>query len=192
MYKPKKINLPIALDIGFIILSTDANIGRLKSTSRSIDLNYGKEIYRVCITNKKTSSAVLKDMKQICSTYRGQNTITSLINSGMKKGYKQWNILLMSGSWARPRLNEKYATFNKSEKDIFFPIAPDYNRNDMPIRLNNTFPEASLNGLCIHQSTFREVGEFSDEELNISKTWWMANAIVKNCSFKAILGAKIC
>lgn len=188
-----KLNIPQPLDVGFVILSPEPNIGRLKSTVRSIVRNYWKDIPLICVVPKKTPPSVLSEMKTICATSRGGDTITSLINTGIKKGHKQWNIVVMEGVWVRPHIHSKYANFHTSKKDIFFPIVPDYNRDGIPIRLNNTFIDATLNGLCLHQETFKEVGEFSsDDSMQLTKLKWAINADKTNCKFKAVLGVKIC
>lgn len=181
------------LDIGFVILSPEPNVGRLLSTVRSINKHYGEETPRICVVAKKTPPTVLTELKTVCPAVRGRDTITSLINIGMRKGHKEWNVVVMEGVWVRPRLNFKYANFLESSKDVFFPIVPDYDREGIPIRLNNTFVEATLNGLCIHQATHKEVGDFGDEEnIEFAKMMWAITAQEKGCKFKAVLGAKIC
>jgi hypothetical protein len=188
-----KLNIPKSFDVGFVILSPEPNIGRLKSTIRSIDRNYGKNTPRICAVAKKTPPSIINEMKTVCPTIRGGDTITSLINTGIKKGHKIWNIMVIEGVCVRPGLHSKYANFCTDRKDVFFPIVPDYDRNDMPVRLNNNFVTATLNGLCIHQDTFKEVGNFSDEDsINLTKLKWALNAQDCGCRFKAILGARIC
>ena len=182
-----------SLDVGFVILSPEANIAHLSSTIRSIDRNYGKDVPRICIVGKKTTTSTLEEMKKVCNTLRGKNTITSLINTGIKHGHKEWNIIVMAGVIMRARIQDKYSLFIINEKDVCFPIIPDYNREGIPIRLNNTFAESSLNGVCIHQKTFNEVGDFADEEsILLSRLEWAIKAKEKGCNFKAILGAKLC
>ena len=188
-----KLNIPIPLNVGFVILSPEPNIGRLKSTIRSIDRNYGKLTDRICVVAKKTPPSILNEMKTVCPTIRGRDTITSLINTGIKRGHKSWNIVVMEGVGVTPNLHTKYANFYLDDKDVFFPIVPDYDRNDLPVRLNNNFVTATLNGLCVHQETFKKVGDFSDEEsIDLTKLKWAINAQNYGCRFKAILGARIC
>lgn len=181
------------LDIGFVILSPEPNVGRLKSTIRSIDRNFGKSTPRLCVFAKKTPPSVIKEIKEICPALRGQDTITSLINIGISKGHKEWNIIVMEGVSVSANIQHKYAIFLKDEKDIFFPIVPDYDRDGIPTKLNNNFPEATLNGLCIHQNTFNKIGNFPNyDNFELSKLNWAMGAITNGCKFKAILGVRMC
>lgn len=178
--------------MGFVILSPEPNIGRLKSSVRSIIKNYGN-VPHICVVAKKTPPSVLNELKTVCPCVRGRDTITSLINTGIKKGCNNWNLIIMEGVWVQPHLNRKYANFMVDENDIFFPIIPDYNREGIPIKLNNGFVEAPLNGLCVHQTTFKKIGDMGDEDdIDFAKLMWAAQALSLGCKLKAILGAKIC
>lgn len=180
------------LDVGFIILSPEPNIGRLKATLRSIDRNYGNSS-RVCIFAKKTPPTVIKEIKAICPAFRGQDTVTSLINTGFSKGHKEWNVIIMEGVCLQSHIHNKYNNFLTDNKNVFFPIVPEYNREGLPIKLNNTFVDSTLNGLCIHQQTFQNVGKFADyESFELDKLDWAIRAQAYGCQFKAILGVRIC
>lgn len=179
------------LSFGFVIISPEHNIGRLQGTVRSIRNHYRNDQSIICVTDKDCTAAELKEMKAVCPTYRGKGTITSLLNTGIKKGHKEWNIFVMEGTWVQGGINNKYSTWMENEKDVFFPIVMDYNREMMPVKIYSTFEECTLNGLCIHQKWFKEIGDFSENPLEVSKKFWQWEALEKGGKFKAVLGAKI-
>lgn len=179
------------LSIGFIILSVDLNVARLKSTNNSIRAHFG-DASIVCVADKSVSAEEYKKAKDICNVYKGQNTVTSLINTGFKHAHKEWNVLIMEGTWVRPHFSKKYLNFVESEKDILFPVTVDYDVQGKPKHIYNTFWNCSLNGLMIHHKTFKEVGQLEDGDLENSRLIWAASAQEKNCKFKAILGVKLC
>jgi len=177
------------LDVGFIVISTEPNIVRLKSTKNSI-LKHYHHAPVICAVPKSTPAEDMKELKTICPVYRGKETITSLMNVGMKHADKEWNIFIMEGAWMRANLNKKYGYFHESEKDIFFPIVVDYDIQGKPVKIYDNFWDCSLNGIMIHKKTFKEVGEFTDDEE--ARLFWAAQAVEAGCKFKPILGAKIC
>lgn len=178
------------LSFGFVVLSPEHNIGRLQGTVRSIRNHY-RNTPVVCITDKGCSAAELKEMKEVCPTARGKGTITSLMNQAFKKGPKDWNIIVMEGTWVKSGLDQKYSYWIEHEHDVLFPIVVDYNRDMMPVKIYKDFHECTLNGLCINQKFFKEVGDFSENPLEVSKQFWQYGAIEKGGQFKAILGAKL-
>lgn len=129
-------------------------------------------------------------MNQICETIKGYDTITSLINVGMKKTKADWNAIVFAGSWVRSNIYRKFDLFVEKEKDILFPVVDG--------KIN--FTEGSMNGIIIHKDTFKEVGDFSTapmqksgcSDLELIKLFWSLQAIEKGCTFKAIIGMKIC
>lgn len=170
------------LDCGFVILCPDHSTKLVQLTARSIVNRYpGKPI--VCVTDNSANTQDMKDLKAICPSYKGKGTFTSLINLGMKHAPAEWNFIIMAGSAMRPKLDQRFSYFIDSEKDILFPIADN--------RAN--FVDATLNGLFIHRKTFKEVGNWSENNpLEICKMMWALEAIEKGCKFKAIAGSKIC
>lgn len=179
---------PHPLEVGFVILSIEQNLEHIKCSIRSINRHYGDKTPRLCVIGAKSPISFYKECKALCPTVvRGKSTVASLVNAGMKKGHKTWNILLLAGSRIKPGLAHKYAVFYKDEKDIFFPILPKYNKEGIPVQLNDNFCSASLNGLCIHRDTFMSVGEFEYDDLDMSKTMWGGLALMYGCNFKAIL-----
>lgn len=173
-------------DFGFVIIATENNVPLINSTVNSIKFRYNSDI--IC--------AIPKDFKNPdgieCKTCYGKNTITSLINSGFKNGHNKWNCLVVAGAFMRIGINKKYSNFMKSEKDILYPIVCNYDIFGNPVKIYSNFSECSLNGIFIHQKTFLEVGKFSENPLDISKTFWALQAHDKGCNFKGVLGVKIC
>ncbi len=179
------------LSFGFVILSPEHNIGRVQGTVRSIRNRYKESVPISCVVGEDTKPSELKELKAVCPTTRGKKTITSLLNAGIKRGHNAWNILVIEGAIVRPKLDQKYFYWVEGEKDILFPIVVDYNRDGMPVKIYRDFNEASLNGICIHQKTFKEVGDFTENPLQRSKEYWSYEASSQGCRFIAILGAKM-
>ena len=181
------------LSIGFIILSSELNSGRLKSTRNSIWNHYGEKIPMTCVVPKNAPAGEVKVAKELCSVHKGGETITSLINAGFKHGHKEWNIIVIEGTWVRGNIDKKYSYFLQDEQDIFFPVVTDYDIQGKPSKIYNQFWECSLNGVMIHNKTFKQVGDFIDgESLELSRLGWTEQAISLGCRFKAVLGAKLC
>jgi hypothetical protein len=178
-------------DFGFIVLSPYHNIGGLKGTVRSIFNNYSSSTNVICVTEKAIKSPQFKEMNDLCKTYRGSNTITSLINKGLEKSNSDWNILVMEGSWVKKDLPSKYLRWIKSQKDVLYSIVINYDKQGMPKQIFKDFENCSLNGICINKNFFKEVGNFSDNPLDISRLFWAFEAADKGATFKGILGIKI-
>lgn len=182
----------MSLNFGFIILSPDYNIGGLKNTIRSIKNNYEEEISIICSVSKSVKSAQLKEMQEVCETYKGGNTITSLINKGYEKLNCDWGILLLEGSRVCKNLQYRYKKWINSEKDILFPLVVDYDINWYPKKIYDSFYNCTINGICINKSFFCAVGKLSDDPLEASRKIWTIDAVQKGANFKSILGIKIC
>lgn len=170
------------LNFGFVILCHDNNIGLLKSTASSIKARYPKTPI-VCATNESLSIESVEEMKKICPTYKGKNTITSLINTGMRYSRAEWNFIVCAGVTVRAKMDQRFSYFIESEKDILFPIAEN----------KIYFVDGTLNGLFINRNTWKEVGEMDESgTLEEVKTLWAIAAIAKGVKFKAIANSKIC
>jgi len=184
------------LSFGFVIVLPEYNPNLLKSTFRSIKNRYWNDPPITCAVGKQTTAAELKEIKELCPANRGKDTFTSLINTGIKKGHKEWNIILMAGSLVRPRLDRRYGFWIEDEKDVLYPLVVTYravNQKMLPMKICNEFHDATLNGLCIHQKTFKEVGDFSSKNpIEVAKKIWALDAAQKGVRFKAVLGAKMC
>lgn len=176
MYKSKNI------DFGFIILNPESNPSLLKNTVNSISNKFEKAQY-ICATEKTVKTDSFKEMKAICPTFKGEGTYTSLMNVGMKHAPAEWNFFIMAGTYVRPQLDQKFSFFMENEKDILFPIVENkYN-----------FVDATLNGLLVHKTCFKEVGNMAEiGPFEVCKLMWALDAMDKGYKFKAILGVKLC
>ena len=178
------------LEIGFIILSPEGNIAKIKATKSSIGNHYPGTFILVAVP-KNIPEEQLQKIQEICPVVVGQNTITSLINAGFKKAQAEWNILVEEGIWVKPNIDKKYSCFYETEKDIFYSVICEYDQDNKPIKIHDTFWDCTLNGIMIHRLTFKNIGNFSDNPLEISRLMWTLQAQDIGCKFKAVLGAKI-
>lgn len=171
-----------SLNYGFVILCPDHAVNLLESTANSIKSRYPGISY-ICATDDTANAQDLKEMKQICPTFKGRGTFSSLINTGMKHTPADWTFLVCAGVTVRAKLDLRFSYFINSEKDICFPIAENkYN-----------FVDGTLNGIFVHKNTFKEIGDWKEfDNLEWVKTLWALSAIDKGCKFKAIAGCKIC
>lgn len=171
-----------------IILCPERNIAGLKCSVGSIKRHfYDREI--ICVTGKNVIAEDVKEMKSICPVYKGKNTITSLINVGMKKIKGEWGFIMYVGSYVRPGMEKKIVRFVESPKDVLYPVV------DRKIN----FVDGSSNGILLNKTTFKEVGDFADEpmykfgtnDFELAKLLWAMDAIEHGCKFKGIVGLKI-
>jgi len=177
------------MDLGFIILCPDRNIGGLRNTLFSVNNNsYNREALAVVGSN--ATAAEIKEMKELCPIHKGKETITSLINVGMKKLKHEWAFLVFAGSRLQPYV-EKKLHFAQTEKDILFPVVD--RRCD--------FVSGSFDGVLINTKFFQEIGDFPDitmlkedgmNEFEMAKLFWCLAATNKQAVFKAIVGLKVC
>jgi hypothetical protein len=114
---------------------------------------------------------------------KGGNTITSLMNNGIKQSKKEWVYIIVAGVMLRPTIFRKYETFLTNETDIMYQIT------------NKTtwlFPDATINGILINKKAIKEVGDFPDEENIVnSKLVWGATALEKGFKFRGLVGVKL-
>lgn len=178
------------LNLGFIILSPEYNFGRLTSTVKSIRYSYG-ENKCIAILPANSHAEDLKEAKTLCPAYQGGDTVTSLINKGMKHGCKEWNIIVSEGTIVKHNLHKKYENFILNEKDVLFPIIVQYNIEGYPVKIYKDFTNCTLNGLMLHAKTFKKVGPFEDFDLETSKTMWAGDGLAYGCQFKAIFGIRL-
>ena len=176
------------MDLGFIILCPDKSVVGLRNTLISINYNsYNREI--LAVVGDDASAAELKSMKEICPVYKGKNTITSLINVGIRKCDHDWVFIMFSGSRIKPYLEKKIDQFIKTDKDILFPVSE--NEYD--------FMSSPLNGVIINKKFFQEIGDFSDiaiekegtNDFELAKLFWCLEAMKHKAVFKGIAGMKI-
>jgi len=180
------------MNINFIILSPEHNVGRLKGTINSIKNNYNENSKIICSVEKNIKKKELEEYKEICPTFKSGSTITSLINNGIKNAYDGWNLFIMEGARLPINIGKRYQKWIKSEKDILFPIIINYDREGIPTKIFSTFEECTLNGILVNKKFFLEVGKLSENPLKISREFWCMDAVERGATFKAILGIKIC
>lgn len=179
----QKLYVHKIIKFGFVVLCPNNNFGHIKTTTSSIKNNYPEAKY-ICTVPETCHDDEVKEIKKLCPCYKGGSTITSIINAGMQNApCKEWNFIVMGGSWVRGLLNKKMSYFIEGEKDILFPI----------VDRKMYFVDATINGILIHKKAFDEIGLFSnDNPLEICKLMWADEAIEKGYRFKAVLGASIC
>lgn len=180
------------IEISFVILSPDPNIGRLKGTVRSIKNNYKEDASIVCSVTKEVKKPQLDEMNEVCPTSKGGNTVTSLINNGIKNSRSGWTLLIMEGAYLPRNVQYRYSRWIKEKTDVLFPIVTSYDKEGIPTKIYSTFPECTLNGIMIDRDFFLKVGKLSENPLKISREFWAMEATEKGAVFKAILGIKIC
>jgi hypothetical protein len=176
------------MDVGFIILCPDRNVGGLKNTLGSIShYSYNRE--SICVVGSDVSAKEINEMKACCQTYKGENTITSLVNVGMKKLKHDWGFIIFAGSRIQNYLERKLSIFTTKDSDILFPV----------VDRKCNFIEGSFNGVLINTKFFAEVGDFpcttmKKQGLNdfeFAKMLWAIEAVEKGCTFKGIVGMRI-
>ena len=170
------------IDFNFIILCPEETRRLLKSTISCLDTRYPKNS-RICVVDKTISNDELKEMNVLCPTFVGQNTFTSLLNTGMKHSSKNWNIFIICGANIRWKLDEKLSYFIEGEKDVLYSILND----------KNNFVDSTFNGLTINKSVWKNVGDMADVgDLELIKLLWNIKALEKGIKFKGVVGIRMC
>lgn len=173
------------MNIGFVILCPNSNVRELKATAASIRRHcYDRRIVAMIPTG--TSMATLREMKTICSVHRGKDTLTSLINGGMRWCDDERAFILFAGSKVSSRLEHKLDEFCRSENDVLFPI----------IEGKWTFVDGSFDGVSISKTLFKQAGEFQNQtapagglnDFQMSKLLWADQAVKHKALFKAVMG----
>lgn len=178
------------INFGFVIIAPSHHYGNICCTVRTIKNRY-PGIQHICVVGNDTSAENFKELNEVCPTHKGKDTITSLLNTGMKKGCKDWNLFVIEGSIVRPNLNRKYSLFIEDEKDVLFPIVTEYEKTGKIKRVRSDFEDATLNGMFLHTKTFKAVGNFVDSSILSSKFIWATKAQELGCKFKGVLGARL-
>lgn len=177
-----KIYTQKSLKYGFAILCPSLSIGLLQNTVQSLKARHPNAPFLAVVDGSATTEDLV-EIKKYCPVYKAKSTISSLLNVGMRHATSDWVFSVFAGTTVRWSIDEKFAFFVQSEKDILFPIAER--------KMN--FIDGTLNGLFINKKFFREVGDFEDEgELEHIKLIWADKAMSLGCRFKAIIGAKLC
>jgi len=176
------------MEVCFLILNPDGNYIGLKNTIGSIKLRSFNRDY-ICAVGQNTGSKELKEMKELCPTFKGKNTITSLINTGFKKIKKGWVCIVFSGSRIPAGIEKKWSLFCKNENDVLYPI----------VEKKYNFVEGSFNGVLINTDFFNKCGDFPDHvmqkqglnDFEFAKLLWSFDALKNGACFKGIIGMKV-
>jgi hypothetical protein len=176
------------MDVGFLILSPDRNIAGLKNTLGSIKYNsYNRE--SICVVGNDANDNDIKEMSMLCPTYKGEDTITSLVNLGMEAIKNEWAFIVFGGSRLPRSIEKKWDSFCKADTTILFPVVDSkYN-----------FVDGSFNGVLINKAFFKKVGDFPTNtmqkyglnDFEFAKMLWTIDAINHKAEFKAIVGMRI-
>jgi hypothetical protein len=176
------------MDLGFVVLCPDRRIGGLKNTLGSIQAHtYDRDA--LCVVGDDATAVELEEFNSLCPTYRGKNTVTSLINLGVKKCRHDWAFLMFSGSRLPRHIERKLTSFCTSDRDVLFPgVDGKYD-----------FVEGSFNGVVINTKFFEEVGNFPCNvmakaglnDFEFAKMLWAIDAMDRGVVFKSIVGMKI-
>lgn len=176
------------MDVGFLVLCPDRNIGGLKNTLGSIKHNcYDRKI--VCAVGNDADAAEMAEMKAMCPTVKGEDTITSLINKGIKTLDTAWVFIVFAGSRVPTYIERKFVLFAKSDQDVLFPV----------VDFKHDFISGSFNGVLISRTMFEAAGDFPEvtlfkigvNDFEIAKMLWSLDALKHGCNFKAIVGMRI-
>lgn len=177
------------LDLSVVILCPERNISGVKCTAYAVQRYFSEGLEMICITGNNATASEIKEMKVFCPTYKGKDTITSLINTGINKIKGKWALLMYAGSSVRPFVERKLRYFAESPKDVLYPV----------VGMKMNFVEGSSNGILINKETFKEVGEFPEHKMQkagvndfeLAKLFWATKAIECGCKFKGIVGLRI-
>lgn len=172
-----------SLDLGVIILCPDRKEASLKITVSSVKYHlYNRDV--ISVVGNDASPHDFKKFKELCPTYKGRETLASLINTGFKRLEHEWGLLIFAGG-RFCQFTERKFYFAQDEKDILFPV----------VDINRSFLNASLDGVLINKKTFDAIGdwpEYTHENgFDDSKLVWTAGAQEYGCKFKAIVGLRI-
>jgi hypothetical protein len=176
------------MDVGFIVLCPDRSPAGLKNSVGSVRYNcYDRDC--IAVVPKAISPKEIVELKEYCpAIYKGQDTITSLINTGMKRLKNEWGFLMFAGSRVPSFIERKLKSFVKSDRDVLYPIVEDkYN-----------FVEGAFNGVLVNKAFFKEVGDFPTatmqkaglNDFEFAKLLWALDALDHNVVFKGIVGMR--
>jgi hypothetical protein len=157
--------------------------GGLKLTTSSIMSQFDNANF-TCVIPENTDPEELKIVKTICPAIQGGASISSMINAGMKKTKRPWNMIVVSGHNIRYSPVLKYTRFTKSTKDVLYPVMD---------KSYWKWCDSSIHGILVHKEAFTEVGDFPDNEENLPmcRLIWSINAVEKGYVFKGLIGAKL-
>lgn len=177
MFEPKN------LDFGFVVLCPEPHIQSLKNTLRSIILSYPEHPF-ITVAAGTIPPDIMSEMKKLCpKTIKSKNTITSLLNTGLRNAPSEWIVFVCAGTWVKRKVCKNLSRFIVDDTDVVYPIVEGVYK----------WKDCSLNGICINKKMFKKVGPFPEEgELDKCKEMWALMATVAcNSKFKAVLGGSV-
>jgi hypothetical protein len=176
------------MDVGFLILGPDRNVAGLINTLGSIRNQKHKDA-SIYVAGNDATDEDLKEFSVYCPSFKGGNTITSLVNTGMKKIKSEWVCIVFGGSRIPFDMEKKWETFCKSESDILYPI----------VEKKYNFVDGTFNGVLINKKFFLKVGKFPNvtmqkhgmNDFEFVKLLWATDALQHGAMFKGIVGMRV-
>jgi hypothetical protein len=176
------------MDVGFLVLCPNKNATGLKISLGSIN-NYSYNREAICVVGDNANDEDAAKLGELCPIHKGGNTLTSLINVGMKQLKHDWAFILFSGSKIPKYLERKFDLFVKNDSDVLFPV----------VDRKCNFVEGSFNGVMINTKFFKKIGDFQTSNIDkdgfndfeFTKMLWAIGAINQGATFKGIVGMKI-
>lgn len=170
-------------NLGFIILLPEFRLTGLRTTVSTIKSSFD-DSKCICVVPGDSNNDDLKAIKTVCPIVSGKTTISSMINAGIKKSEKPWNLVIMSGNIIRHNPIMKYKRFLESSRDIMYRVTD---------KSHWRWEDASIHGLLIHKDAMKEIGTFSEDEesFQLCKLIWGARAVEKNYKFKGLVGVRL-
>lgn len=169
--------------MGIVILCPDRKEDALKITVSSVKHHcYNRDV--ISVVGNDASPHDFKKFKEYCPTYKGRDTLASLINTGFKRLEHEWGLLVFAGGRFTQFVERKFY-FAQDEKDILFPV----------IDRKCDFLDTPLDGVLINKKTFETIGDWpefkGENDFEHSKLVWAAGAKEYGCKFKAIVGLRV-
>lgn len=176
------------MDVGFLILGPDRNVAGLRNTLSSI-CHYSYDRSSIYVVGNDATEDDVHNFQKYCKTYKGEKTITSLVNVGMHKIENEWACIVFAGSRIPPGIEKKWLNFCKKESDVLYPIVEG--------RYN--FVDGSFNGVLINTQFFKKVGCFPSaimhklgmNDFEFVKLLWATDAVEHGATFKGIIGMRV-
>lgn len=169
-------------DFGFLILCPEINYALARVTVGSIKSIHPDASIKIVVPAGSPKNEIL-DMAKLANVIPSEgDTVTGMMNNGLKASDKFWNFILVGGARVTNYLINKYLYFTKSDKDVLFSV----------VDRKMYFHDCSLNGIFMNKKSLAEVGKLPDDcdDILLSKLVWANNAIDKGYKFKAITSAK--
>ncbi len=170
-------------DLGFVILLTEFRFGGLRATTSTIGSNFNNAKC-ICVVPGGSDKEDMRTAKSICPLVEARETISSMINAGIEKSQKPWNLIVMSGNIMRYKPVMKYGNWMDSPKDIMYRAVD---------KTHWRWEDASIHGMMIHKEAMKEVGAFPEDEesLPMCKLIWGATALEKGYKLKGLVGIRL-